>query len=232
MSGLSNELRWAAAGRLLGNAGCWLPLVLLVTVALAAKGDEPHADTGKTVLVIGDSISAAYGLQTEAGERGWVALLAERLAPRHRVVNASISGDTTSGGLARLPRALAFHKPDIVVIELGGNDGLQGYPIHAIRANLLAMTEAVLDAGSVPIIAGMQMTPNLGPRYTDAFAAMFTDVATETDVPLVPFLLEGIATPERFEEMMQRDGIHPNATAQPEILDNVWGVLVPLLDAE
>ena len=201
----------------------------LVVAALAAGGGAPAADAGKTVMVLGNSISAAYGLQTEAGERGWVELLRERLGPRHRVVNASISGDTTVGGLARLPRTLAAHKPDIVIIELGGNDGLRGYPVASIRANLLAMARAVLAAGARPVLAGMQMTPNLGPRYTNGFRRMYPDVAAETGAALVPFILEGVALDE---DLMQRDGIHPNARAQPLLLDNVWPVLEPLLEED
>ena len=202
-------------------------LGLLLAAAVVPHGDEPAAVGGKTVLVVGDSISAAYGLQTENGEPGWVQLLQERLGPTHRVINASISGDTTGGGLARLPKTLEVHNPDIVIIELGGNDGLRGYPIEAIRDNLLAMTDAVLAIGAAPVIAGMQMTPNLGPRYTEAFATLFAEVAADKGAALVPFLLEGVATPERFEELMQRDGIHPNADAQPLLLDNVWPVLEP-----
>ena len=201
----------------------------LLAAALFAGGEAPAADAGKTVLVLGNSISAAYGLQTQAGEPGWVQLLQDRLGPRHRVVNASISGDTTAGGLARLPRTLALHKPDIVVIELGGNDGLRGYPVASIRANLLAMTRAVLAAGAKPVLAGMRMTPNLGPRYTKAFSRMYPDVAAETGAALVPFILEGVALDEK---LMQRDGIHPNAKAQPVLLDNVWPVLEPLLEGD
>lgn len=214
-------LRQSVARRLL--------LGLLLAAAYAAQGNAPTA--GKTVLVVGDSISAAYGLQTEAGERGWVDLLAERLAPDHRVVNASISGDTTGGGLARLPKTLEVHEPDIVIIELGGNDGLRGYPIEAIRENLLAMTEAVLGTGAKPIIAGIQMTPNLGHRYTAAFVGVFAEVAEETGAIHVQLLPEDIATQDRFDELMQGDGIHPNADAQPLLLDNVWPVLRPLLTA-
>ncbi len=206
-----------------------LRVSLLVAALVAAAGHAPAADAGKTVLVMGNSISAAYGLQTGKGERGWVELLQERLGPRHRVVNASISGDTTVGGLARLPKTLAAHKPDVVVIELGGNDGLRGYPVESIRANLLAMTRAVLAAGAKPVLAGMRMTPNLGPRYTGAFRQMYPDVAAETGAALVPFILEGVALDEN---LMQRDGIHPNAKAQPLMLDNVWPVLEPLLKAE
>ena len=203
--------------------------VFLLVAALAAAGRAPAADAGKTVLVMGNSISAAYGLQTGKGERGWVELLRERLGRRHRVVNASISGDTTVGGLARLPRTLTVHKPDIVIIELGGNDGLRGYPVASIRANLLAMTRAVLAAGARPVLAGMRMTPNLGPRYTQAFGRMYAAVAAETGAALVPFILEGVALDPK---LMQRDGIHPNGKAQPRLLDNVWPVLEPLLKEE
>ena len=197
--------------------------------ACVAHGDAPT--DGKTVLVVGDSISAAYGLQTENGELGWVDLLAERLRPDHRVVNASISGDTTGGGLARLPKTLAVHEPDIVIIELGGNDGLRGYPIEAIRENLLAMARAVLATGAEAIIAGIQITPELGHRYTAAFAAVFVEVAEETGAIYVSLLPEDIATQERVDAFLQGDGIHPNAAAQPVLLDNVWPVLKPLLAA-
>jgi len=202
---------------------------LLVAAVFAVAAPAATADSGKSVLVLGDSISAAYGLQMKDGEHGWVRLLRERLGPRHRVVNASISGDTTAGGLARLPRTLAVHKPDIVIIELGGNDGLRGYPVAAIRANLLALTEAVLAIGAKPLLAGMQMPPNLGPRYTEAFRRMYVDVAARTGAALVPFLLEGVAT---HPELMQRDGIHPNGKAQPVLLANVWPVLKPLLEGD
>ena len=212
-------------------AAAFAAVFAALAIAPTALGDSPKSASGKTVLVVGDSISAAYGLQTEAGERGWVELLAERLGNDHRVVNASISGDTTGGGLARLPKTLEVHEPDIVVLELGGNDGLRGYPIYAIRENLARMTEAVIASGATPVIAGMQMTPNLGPRYTQAFADLFVEVAAGTGAALVPFLLEGVVTAERFDELMQRDGIHPNAKAQPLLLDNVWPVLEPLLAA-
>ena len=185
--------------------------------AMAAEPAHPHQ--GGTVLVVGDSISAAYGMQTE---QGWVHLLRERLLGRAEVVNASISGDTTGGGMARLGKTLDEHEPDVVIIELGGNDGLRGYPVQTIRANLQAMAQAVVDAGAKPILAGMQIPPNYGPAYTDAFRRMYAEVAAATGAGLVPFLLEGVATDR---ELMQRDGIHPTAGAQPRLLDNVWPVL-------
>ena len=180
------------------------------------------------MLVVGDSISAAYGMQEE---QGWVHLLRRRLRDSFgtgsQVVNASISGDTTGGGLARLDRTLAEHRPDIVIIELGGNDGLRGYPIDNVRANLLRMTEATIAAGATPLLAGMRIPPNYGPRYTAAFHRMYTEIATATGAALVPFLLDGVATDR---ELMQRDGIHPTADAQGRLLDNVWPVLAGLIE--
>ena len=200
--------------------------MLAATVASGAAGATTKAqealgsdEADFTVLVVGDSISASYGIQSE---EGWVHLLRERLAGAAEVVNASISGDTTGGGLARLPRTLAEHEPDVVVIELGGNDGLRGYPIANIRANLLAMTQAVIAAGAEPVLAGMQIPPNYGPRYTRAFYAVYREVAEATGAALVPFLLEGVATDR---QLMQRDGIHPTAQAQGRLLDNAWEVL-------
>lgn len=186
---------------------------------MAAAAEQP----GKTVLIVGDSISAAYGIRIE---EGWVHLLAERLGDGHRVVNASVSGDTTKEGMARFALLLEAHEPDIVVIELGGNDGLRGFPIAEIRANLLAMARAARQRGAAPVIAGMEMLPNYGPLYTEAFSAVFREVAEEVDAPLVPFLLDGVAT---VEGLMQDDGVHPTADAQPRVLDNIWGVLEPLL---
>lgn len=179
-------------------------------------------------MVLGDSISAAYGMEPE---EGWVSLLKQRLEerdPDYRVVNVSLSGETTGGGLARLPDALARHQPDIVVLELGGNDGLRGYPITRIRANLEAMIEKAQGAGAEVILAGMHIPPNYGPRYVNAFHAMFKALAERHGTGLVPFLLEDIAT---NQEYMQTDGIHPTASAQPLILDNLWPSLEPLLEA-
>ncbi len=176
--------------------------------------------------MIGDSISAGYGIQRN---EGWVALLETRAAalqPPHKVVNASISGDTTGGGLARLPRALEIHQPDVVVIELGGNDALRGYPVERIESNLDAMTTLAKDAGAAVIVLGMEIPPNYGARYTQAFHAIYADVANRHSAALVPFLLDGIATDDA---LMQADGIHPTAAAQPRLLDNVWPALKALL---
>lgn len=182
--------------------------------------------TARTILVMGDSISAAYGIQRDAG---WVALLQERLERRAyeiRVVNASISGETTGGGLSRLPKALEMHAPDIVIIELGGNDALRGYPIDAIHANLERMIELSGASGALVMLMGMNIPPNYGPRYTQAFHNIYHELARDESVALVPFLLEGVALEP---ELMQRDLIHPTVDAQPKLLDNVWPVLTDVL---
>ncbi|MDG9927057.1 MULTISPECIES: arylesterase [unclassified Pseudomonas] len=179
-----------------------------------------------TVLVVGDSISAALGLDTR---QGWVSLLQERLREggfEHQVVNASISGDTTSGGLARLPALLSQHRPQLVIIELGGNDGLRGQPAAQLQQNLARMVDLSKEAGAGVLLLGMRLPPNYGQRYTEAFARTFADVAQDKQVPLVPFLLEGVGG---VPGMMQADGIHPAVAAQGKLLDNVWPTLKPLL---
>jgi len=197
-----------------------------MALALAAM-PRARADPGTPVLlVVGDSISAAYGLPPGAG---WVDLLAARLAAQrypHRVVNASISGDTTAGGRARLPALLAAHKPAIVVLELGGNDGLRGGNLGSTRDNLAAMVAAVQGAGAKALLVGMRLPPNYGAAYVREFDALFAGVAKARKAPLVPFFFEGFG--ER-NDMFQPDRIHPTATAQPLLLDNVWPALVPLL---
>ncbi|HEY6598315.1 MAG TPA: arylesterase [Pseudomonadales bacterium] len=198
--------------------------LLLLAVSWAATAQTPIG--ARTILVVGDSISAAYGIQRE---QGWVALLEARvakLATPHQVVNASISGDTTGGALARLPRALEIHKPDVVVIEVGGNDALRGYPINRIEHNLDAMVTLAKDAGADVLLLGMEIPPNYGARYTQAFRNVFSEVAARADAPLVPFLLDGVATDAK---LMQADGIHPTAAAQPRLLENVWPTLKSLL---
>ncbi|CAI8765160.1 MULTISPECIES: arylesterase [Pseudomonas] len=179
-----------------------------------------------TVLIVGDSISAGFGLDTS---KGWVALLQQRLKKEgfdDKVVNASISGDTSAGGLARLPAALAAHKPDVVVIELGGNDGLRGQPPAQLQQNLASMIEQSQASGAKVLLLGMQIPPNYGKRYVDAFAKVFNDVATAKKVPLVPFFLEGIGG---NPALMQADGLHPAVGAQGKLLENVWPTLKPLL---
>jgi acyl-CoA thioesterase I len=186
--------------------------------------------TRQTALVVGDSLSAEYGL---ARGSGWVALLESRLAaqpaPGVEVVNASVSGDTTSGGRSRLPELLARHKPNIVILELGGNDALRGLPLAMTRANLVAMTQAAKTAGARVLIVGMQVPPNYGRKYTDDFAGLFAEVARAEGAALVPFLLTGIADAPQAATLFQADRIHPNAQAQARMLDNVWPALQPLL---
>lgn len=204
--------------RLLGWCCLWL---LLSASALAS------AQTAPKILVLGDSLSAAYGIEVEDG---WVELLERRLEREgypHQVVNASVSGETTEGGLKRLPRLLEAHQPAWVILELGGNDGLRGYPVSEMRRNLGKAVALSREAGAGVLMLGMQIPPNYGRRYTDQFTAAYPSLAEERELPLVPFMLEGIATQQ---SLMQRDGIHPNAEAQPLILNNVWPVLQPLLN--
>lgn len=178
------------------------------------------------MLVLGDSISAAYGMDLE---QGWAAHLQQRLRSEHPgwlVVNASISGDTTGGGLQRLPALLQQHTPELVLIELGGNDGLRGYPIGQLRANLAEMTQLAQDAGADVMLLAMEIPPNFGRRYTQMFRDSFTVVAQQTGASATPFILEGIATEKH---LMQADGIHPTAEAQAAISDNIWQYLRPLI---
>ena len=205
-------------------------LAIQLLLALGGLASTADADTeeprhpSEVLLVFGDSLSAAYGIPEE---QSWVNLLRERLGSAYEVVNTSSSGETTQGGLARIGKTLEVYEPDIVIIELGGNDGLRGLPITAIRDNLQAMTEAVIAAGAEPVLAGMLMPPNLGPRYTEAFERLDVDVAEATGAALVPFLLDGVAATE--EGLMLPDGIHPSAAAQERLVENVWEVLAPLV---
>lgn len=204
----------------------FLRLRSIVFIALICVGVQAHASQN-TLMIFGDSLSAAYGVQTE---EAWVALLKERLdeegLDQWQVVNASISGETTDGGLRRLPELLEKNDPDIVIIELGGNDGLRGFPPHVIRRNLSSMIEQVNEAGARALLVGMQIPPNYGQRYTSAFAKIYPELANEQDTELVPFFLDGIYDQEG---MMQDDDIHPTAEAQSQLLDNVWPVLEPML---
>lgn len=187
------------------------------------------APNGKTILIVGDSLSAEYGL---ARGTGWVALLEQRLTREKlsaRVVNASISGDTTSGGRARLPALLRQHKPDVVVIELGGNDALRGLPLDNTEANLAQMTEAAQQAGARVLLVGMQVPPNYGGDYARRFSGTFEKVAKARKAAVVPFFLEGIADGPDALKWFQSDRIHPRAEAHPKMLDNVWPELRKLL---
>ncbi len=184
---------------------------------------------GPVILVVGDSLSAEYGL---ARGSGWVTLLGKKLAQEKiaaRVVNASISGDTTSGGRSRLAALLAQHKPTHVIVELGGNDALRGLPLGMTQDNLAAMVRAAKTAGARVVLVGMQVPPNYGRAYGEAFAGLFVRVAKSEGTALVPFLLKGVADGPDAESMFQPDRIHPRAEAHPLMLANVWPVLQPLL---
>jgi len=182
--------------------------------------------SASTILVFGDSLSAAYGIRPE---QGWVTLLTQRLQTQgygDQVINASVSGETSSGGLERLPRALSLHAPGIVILELGANDGLRGLPVNAMHDNLAQMVRLAQAAGARVLLVGIRIPPNYGPRYTDEFARVYGEIAQKYHLPLVPFLLEKVALDAA---LMQPDGLHPNAAAQPIILDTVWPHLKSVL---
>jgi acyl-CoA thioesterase-1 len=182
--------------------------------------------SSRTILVFGDSLSAAHGIRPE---QGWVALLTQRLQAQaygYQVINASVSGETSSGGLERLPRTLQLQQPELVILELGANDGLRGLPVSATRENLAQMVRLSQAAGARVLLVGIRIPPNYGARYTEEFARMYPTLADQYHLPLVPFLLETVALdPAR----MQPDGLHPNASGEPPILDTVWPYLKPLL---
>lgn len=182
--------------------------------------------SAKTLLVLGDSLSAGYGIELK---EGWVQLLQNRSTEQYgdtTIINAAVSGDTSGGGLQRLPALLEQHQPDIVIIELGGNDGLRGYPLKQLRDNIGAMIALNNSANAKTLLLGIRIPPNYGRRYSNAFFKSYADLAEHHQVPLVPFFMEHVS--ENIN-MMQADGIHPNAAAQPILLDNVWPHLMPLL---
>jgi len=196
-------------------------LVVLWLAAVSANAATP------VILVFGDSISAGYGLPRV--EQGWAALLQAKLKQEgygYEVVNASVSGETTAGGLARLPRALNLHHPAVVLLELGGNDGLRALPVAQMRENLARMAELAATAGAKVLLLGMRIPPNYGPEYTAEFSRVYADLARDQKLPVVSFLLNGIA---QKPDLMQADGIHPNQAGQPKLLDAVWPALQPLL---
>ncbi|MDN3922865.1 arylesterase [Roseateles violae] len=206
-----------------------LALALTVPGLASAAAAKQAASAGPLILVLGDSLSAEYGLPRG---QGWVALLEQRLAQQKRpqqLLNASISGDTTAGGRARLPALLQQRKPAIVIIELGGNDALRGLPLKSSEDNLLAMVKAAKAAGAKVLLLGMQLPPNYGASYGRDFAALYERVAQTEKVALVPFLLKGVADRPDAEAWFQADRIHPLARAHPQMLDNVWPALQPLL---
>ena len=202
---------------------CYLVSILWLGFSLVWQLSWADAPT---ILIVGDSLSAGYGIELS---QSWPNLLEQRLAAKglpYRVVNASISGDVSRSGLTHLPAALERYHPAIVILELGGNDGLQGLPLQEMENDLAAMIELCRQAGARVVLAGMRIPPNYGPRYTQKFQAVYEELAKRYELPLIPFLLEGVAG---NPASMQSDGIHPRAEAQPRILENVWGVLEPLL---
>ena len=207
-----------------------LRLLILLGVLAAFVGVSARA-ASQVILVLGDSLSAAYRIPEASG---WVALLGERLKTRdpqqaRAVINASISGETTSGGLARLPALLAAHKPGVVLVELGANDGLRGLSIEEIRANLERIVASCRDQGAKVVLIGIELPINYGPQYRAGLRDVYRDIAGKFNVPLVPFLLDGVAG---YANLMQDDGLHPLAAAEPKVLDNVWPLLRPVLNAK
>jgi acyl-CoA thioesterase-1 len=207
-----------------------LPIVfilrLLLVLSLFPMLAAPVA-AAPVVAVLGDSLSAAHGMDRDDS---WVALLEDRMAAEgfpHEVVNASISGETSRGGRDRVDGILADHEPAVLIVELGGNDGLRGQPLSALRENLTTIVRRARAAGARVLLVGVRLPPNYGAAYTEAFASVYAEVAADTDVALVPRFLEGVA--ER-RQLMQNDGIHPTASAQPTMLENVWPELRPLLE--
>jgi acyl-CoA thioesterase-1 len=201
-------------------------ICLVIAVSTTTQAEDMPVDP-EVILIMGDSISAAYGMEQS---ESWPALLSDQLQEHgysYRVFNSSITGDTTEGGLTRLSRLLEAQKPAIVIVELGGNDGLRGLSLDVTRSNLQAMISRSMEAGASVILAGIQLPPNYGATYTERFAAMYDELATEYGASLIPFILEDIALDPG---LMQDDGIHPNVEAQPILLNHVWKVLLPLIE--
>ncbi len=209
---------------MLGNCRIIYLILLLPLLAEADSGLD-----GRRLLVFGDSLSAAYGMPPE---QGWVAALAKRLTARTgpwQVVNTSLSGETTAGGSARLADALDLHRPAVVILELGGNDGLRGLALKQTRDNLRKMIQKIQIHGARVLLLGMRLPPNYGPVYTRRFQSIFDDLARDRELAYVPFFLEGVATDTT---LMQADGIHPRAEAQSRLLENIWPQLLPLLEPD
>jgi acyl-CoA thioesterase-1 len=222
-------MQWATGARLTRGLLVLLLAVLLALPVLSQAQSSATRSGTDTVLVVGDSLSAEYGLKRGSG---WVALLAEKLGrekPSVSVVNASISGDTTAGGRARFTALLSQHKPSIVIIELGANDALRGLALDATKQNLLVMTRAAQKADARVLLVGMQVPPNYGSAYGETFSGLFPKVAKITQSALVPFLLTNVADISDTSQLFQRDRIHPNESAHPIILANVWPELRKLL---
>jgi acyl-CoA thioesterase-1 len=199
----------------------FLTILILCTATAAQAAGSP------TVLIFGDSLSAGYGLEMD---QSWSALLQERLEQQgyeHRVVNASISGETTEGGATQIDNAIAEFAPELVILALGGNDGLRGFPPARIKSNLLAIAERARDSGAAVVLLGIRIPTNYGVRYTQAFEAVYADVADELDIAWIEFFMEGVAL---NDDLLQEDRIHPNAKAQPILLDNAWPVIRDTLE--
>lgn len=200
-------------------------LFLLLTIVTSLAYAQNAAAVTTKILVMGDSLSAAYGIDVQ---QGWVNLLEQALTKKHtvQIINASVSGETSSGGNTRLPALLAEHQPDIVILELGGNDGLRGQPLKLLEKNLQLMIDASKASGAKILLAGMQIPPNYGARYSNQFKELYGKLAEKNELELIPFLLEGIGG---NETLVQRDGIHPTAEAQPIIVENVLPELEKML---
>ena len=201
-------------------------ILILVFLLLGTGG---HAADAPTVLIFGDSLSAGYGIDVD---QSWATLLQQRLRDRgyeHRVVNASISGETTEGGVARIQSALERFSPSLIILELGGNDGLRGFPPERLRGNLEKIVATSKDSGAAVVLLGIRIPLNYGPRYSEAFENTFREVAEEQEIPWIEFFMEGIAM---NEALMQDDGIHPNTEAQPLLLDNAWPIISASLEVE
>ena len=220
---------WLAARRHKGAEG-WVLSGLLMLLSLGAfAADGVVTPPSRTVLVIGDSLSAAYGLATE---QGWVHLLDKKLEATHpewNVVNASVSGETTAGGASRIDAALALHRPELVAIELGANDALRGLPLDQATTNLSRMIESSKKSGARVLLIGIRVPPNYGPDYADALRRMYVDLADRHEATLIPFLLEPLGTDRAA---FQADNLHPTAEAQPKLLEHVWGVMGGMLEGE
>lgn len=202
---------------------------MALSVGLAGYCAQAMSKPAPVLLVVGDSISAEYGLQRG---QGWVALLSAQLATQHsqvQVINASLSGETTAGGRSRLPALLAQHHPQVVIIELGGNDALRGLALAQTQDNLLTMTKAAKGSGAKVLLLGMQMPPNYGADYAQQFAAVYAQAARQGQARLMPFFLKGVGDDADPLKWFQADRIHPNAAAQPQLFKNVWPELKPLL---
>jgi acyl-CoA thioesterase-1 len=200
----------------------------LLTILILVAATAAQAATSPTILIFGDSLSAGYGIDVD---QSWGALLQQRLAEQgyeHRVVNASISGETTEGGVTQIDKAIEEFSPELIILELGGNDGLRGFPPARIKDNLTAIAQRARDSGAEVVLLGIRIPTNYGPRYTRAFEAVYSDVAEELEIRWIEFFMEGVAL---NDDLLQEDRIHPNAAAQPILLDNAWPVIRATLES-